>query len=136
MTIDDATGRHAARRLRQDLIAWMTTVSPAGQPQTSPVWFWWDGDEFRVYSLESARVRNIEENPKVTLNLDGNGIGGDIVIVEGEAIVDRSLSSAAADEEYVAKYRHRMDENGWTPEWFATHYPVPIRIHPTRYRYW
>ena len=39
--IDPATkaGAHAARRLEHDLVLWLTTVTPAGQPQASPVWF-------------------------------------------------------------------------------------------------
>ena len=37
---------HAAKRLRDELIVWLTTVSRLGQPQSSPVWFWWDGDVF------------------------------------------------------------------------------------------
>jgi hypothetical protein len=35
---------HAAQRLRDELIVWLTTVSRHGQPRSSPVWFWWDGD--------------------------------------------------------------------------------------------
>jgi len=29
-----------------------------------------------------------------------------------------------------------MDGNGWTPEWFAERYCVPVRISVTKYRYW
>lgn len=39
-----------AGRLRTERIAWITTVAPSGQPQSSPVWFLWDEDaaEFLV----------------------------------------------------------------------------------------
>ncbi len=127
-------GAHAAHRLRAERIAWLTTVAPDGTPQTSPIWFLWDGDEFLVYSLESARVRNIENRSRVSINLDGNGLGGDIVIAEGEARIDRDAPSAAENEAYLAKYRPVMDGYGWTPEWFAEHYPVPIYVTATRYR--
>ncbi len=126
----------AGQRLDADLIAWLTTVTPGGTPQTSPVWFLWDGSEFLVYSLPSARARNIVGNPKVSLNLDGNGTGGDIVTLEGTARIVSDAPSAAQVPEYVAKYQERMDANGWTAEKFAADYPVAIRITPTRVRSW
>lgn len=136
MTLDRTTpkGAHAAQRLENERIAWLTTVAGDRTPQTSPIWFLWDGDEALVYSLESARVRNIERNPRVSLNLDGNGLGGDIVIIEGDARIDRDAPSAAENRAYLAKYQPVMDDYGWTAEWFAEHYPVPIRVTPTRVR--
>lgn len=136
--IDESTepGARAAERLRAELIGWLTTVSPDGQPQPSPVWFWWDGEEFRIYSLESVRIENLEQNPRVSLTLDGDGTGGNVVIVEGEATIDRSRPSAAQDGEFLHKYRGRLDLYGWTPEWFAERYSVPVRVRPTRFRYW
>lgn len=128
---------HALHRLETDLITWMTTVTPGGQPQTSPVWFLWDNGAIWVYSLaDTARVRNLEANPNVSINLDGNGLGGDIVVIEGTATIDMGAPPAAAVPAYVAKYTERMKRNGWTPEVFSQKYPVPIRIEPTRSRVW
>jgi PPOX class probable F420-dependent enzyme len=137
MLIDPNTpaGGRALARLDDEIIIWLTTVTPKGQPQASPVWFWWDGEEFLVYSLPSARVRNIEHNPKVALNLDGNGEGGDIVTLEGIARIDPAAPPAYEHAEYVAKYQRKFEEHDWTPEWFASRYSVPIRIQPTRARY-
>ena len=137
MLIDRNTpaGGRALARLDDEIIIWLTTVTPGGQPQASPVWFWWDGEEFLVYSLPSPRVRNIEHNPKVALNLDGNGEGGDIVTIEGVARIDETAPPAHENPEYVAKYQRKLDQHGWTPEWFASRYSVPLRIEPTRARY-
>lgn len=132
----DPKGARAATRLENERVGWLTTIAPDGTPQTSPVWFVWDDDIVTMYSLESARVRNIADRPRVSLNLDGNGLGGDIVVIEGTARVDRSLESAAANTRYLAKYRPVMDEREWTPDWFAARYSVPIVITPTKYRYW
>jgi PPOX class probable F420-dependent enzyme len=129
-------GVHAIERLTTDRIGWLTTVAADGTPQVSPIWFLWDGDEVLLYSLDSPRVRNLNTNPRVSLNLDGNGLGGDIVIVEGSARIDREAPSAADNDEYLVKYEPVMAANGWTPEWFAGRYSVPIRVTPTRYRYW
>ena len=48
-------------RLRAEDIGWLTTVTRDGQPQSSPVWFLWDDDEFLVYAQpRSPKVRNIQ----------------------------------------------------------------------------
>lgn len=132
---DDA-GARAAERLGSERVGWLTTVAGDGTPQTSPVWFLWDGEGIVLYSLDSVRVRNIASNPRVSLNLDGNRLGGDIVVVEGTATIARDLPSAAENDAYLAKYEPVMDDYGWTPEWFAKRYSVPVRVAPTKYRYW
>ena len=130
---------HAAadQRLATEDVIWMTTVTPQGKPQTSLVWFIIEDGEFLVYSKDgTSRVRNIRSNPLVALNLDGNGEGGAVVTIEGTARIDGEAPTAAAHAAYLAKYRARMDRNKWTPEWFAEHYPVPIRISFDRGRAW
>jgi PPOX class probable F420-dependent enzyme len=71
-------GRRAARRLKEERLAWLTTVSPKGTPQPVPVWFLWDGDaSILLYSRpDKPKLRNITENPRVSLHLDGDGMGG------------------------------------------------------------
>jgi len=129
-------GKRAARRLREAPIAWLTTVDRAGTPQPVPVWFLWDGDRsVLVYSQEmTPKLRNIRRNPRVSLNLDGNGQGGDIVVVLGEAAVSKDDPPASRIPEYVDKYEEYMDRNGWGPDQFAQLYPVPIRITLKRLR--
>lgn len=139
LMIDDSTprGAKALRRLAEEPIIWLTTVAASGQPQASPVWFLFADGEFLVYSLpDTARPTNIAENPRVSLNLDGNGLGGDIVTIEGEARIDRDAPPSSEVPGYQAKYRPFIDRNGWTPESFARDYPVPIRIRPTKVRVW
>jgi PPOX class probable F420-dependent enzyme len=122
-------------RLHDEMIAWMTTVSPSGQPQTSPVWFLAEEDSFVIYSLASTpRTRNIATNPKVCLNLNSTPTGGEVVIIEGTAEVVPDGPPAAEDEAYVAKYRELMADMGMTPESFSGDYPVRIRITATRLR--
>ncbi len=130
--LDESTefGQRAARRLRDDVLAWLTTVDGRGTPQPVPVWFLWDGAEsILLYSRpDTPKLRNIERSPHVSLHLDGNGQGGDIVVCLGQA----SLSDdPPADElpEYVEKYRSLIvDRNRWTPASFAADYSVPLRI--------
>ena len=128
-------GQRAARRLREERLAWLTTVDSAGTPQPIPVWFLWDGgDSVLVYSRpDTPKLRAIERNPRVSLNLDGNGTGGDIVVALGEAAVSGDPPAHEVPE-YVEKYAALIERNGWTPESFATDYSVPFRIRVTRVR--
>ena len=137
--IDESTekGAHAASRLRDAIVVWLTTVTPAGQPQASPVWFLWDGtDEVRVYSRDNVpRLRNIVANPHVALNLDTEREGDDVVSMEGEArIVTRTTARADVPAAYVEKYAGKIAEYGWTVDGFFADYPVSVRIRLTRLR--
>src|SRR5215207_9466163 len=83
-----------AERLAIEPIAWLTTAGADHQPQSSPVWFHWDGSAFWLRTQAAARkLTNIRANPKVALHLADDGNGGDIVTVEGTAeLRDRNLS--------------------------------------------
>jgi PPOX class probable F420-dependent enzyme len=133
---------HAAAdaRLRAEPIMWLTTVNAAGQPQSTPIWFLWDGAEFLIYgSADGPKTRAIENNPLVSLHLEGNGTGGGIVIFEGRARLDpagQPGQPADAVPEYVAKYRERIESYGWTLKSFVRDYPHVIKVTPTRARVW
>jgi PPOX class probable F420-dependent enzyme len=122
-------GARAARHLREETVAWLTTVTPKGAPLPSPVWFLWDGEEsVLMYSMPSARITNLKDNSRVTLNFDGDGHGGDIVVFSGTATVDRELPRANANELYLSKYSDGLAQLGSTPEAFAERYSEPVRI--------
>ena len=135
--VDEGTefGARVARHLREEIVVWMTTVTPAGEPVPMPVWFFWDGGEsVRMYSRRSPRVRNIEANPHVSLNFAGDGGGGDVVVLSGTATADPDMPPADQDADYVAKYSDHIARIGMTPETFAQAYEVPVRIQVTRVR--
>jgi PPOX class probable F420-dependent enzyme len=130
-------GGRAARRLHEDIIGWLTTVSPEGAPQPVPVWFLWDGaGSILVYSRpEKRKLRNIAGNPRVSLNLDSDAVDADIVVCWGEV---RISDDPPADQvpDYVAKYAERIAALGWTPESFAADFSVPLRIDLSRIHGW
>jgi PPOX class probable F420-dependent enzyme len=133
--IDESTefGARAARRLREEIVAWMTTTTASGSPLPRPIWFLWDGDGSVVmYSRPSPRVRNIEANPRVTLHFDGDGDGGDIIVFTGTAAVDPELPPVDQSPEYLVKYDKHIARLGMTPKSFAAAYRVPVRIRFTR----
>jgi PPOX class probable F420-dependent enzyme len=132
---DTDADRHALERLEHDMIGWLTTVTPDGQPQTFPIWFLWEAGEALVYSDRRAkRNGNIAGNPRVSLHLADNGRGGDVVILEGQARIDDATPPVPQNAAYLAKYGDWIDEFLTSAEEMATVYNVPVRIRPTRGR--
>lgn len=137
LNLDNGTAAALAERLRTEEIMWLTTVDPGGQPQASPVWFWWDegSDEVLVYAQpRSWKVRNIRSNPLVAVNLNCDAGGGQVVTFEGSARIAESSPAAHEMPAYLAKYRHRIPDLGMTPEEMAAEYSTPLRITPARVR--
>lgn len=131
-----AKGTRALERLTSEEIAWLTTVTPDGQPQSSPVWFLWEDGGFVICSLATTpRVRNTRANPRVAVNFNSDADGGDILTFEGEARIEGTELAPATGAAYRAKYQARIDEYGWTWESFRRDYPVVVRIRPTRVRH-
>jgi PPOX class probable F420-dependent enzyme len=136
-TPDRATkpGARALERLASDIIGWLTTINPDGQPQSSPVWFVWADEQVLVYSHKRApRNGNLADRPLVAFNLNTDADGDDVATMEGVATIDGEAPPASANPMFVAKYRRLFDAYGWTPEYYAGEYPVVVRITPTRWR--
>jgi PPOX class probable F420-dependent enzyme len=121
-------------RLQTNLMAWLTTVNPAGRPDSVPVWFLMsDDNSILVYSQPGkAKLRNIDANPHVALGLDVTDIGRDIIRIEGTAV--RAPDHLPADRvpEYVAKYTERIGAIFGTAERFAEAFSEAIVITPSR----
>jgi hypothetical protein len=68
------------------------------------------------------------------LNFDGNGQGGNIVVLAGEASI--ALEEARPHEHtgYVAKYGDSMIRVSGSLPGFSDGYPVPVRIRVDRVR--
>src|SRR6187402_1560147 len=98
-------GARVARRLREERVIWLTTVRPDLTPQPSLVWFLWEAGTMLIYSKPNTpKLRNIEQNPTVALNFDGNGRGGDVVVFTGTARIDRLAPSVDQVAAYAEKY--------------------------------
>lgn len=136
MIFDSGSERdqRALERLANERVAWLTTVTPDGQPQTLPVWFLWQDGTILVYGSNRAqRNRNLEGNPKVSFHLSDDA-GNDIVFIEGEASVEASAGRPEQNAAYLAKYADWIAADFQTVARFAERYDVPIVIRPTRGR--
>jgi PPOX class probable F420-dependent enzyme len=128
-------GRRVAQRLAEERIIWLTTVNAAGVPQPKPVWFWWDGQTFLIYSQPNThKLQHIARNPKVALNFDGDGLGGNIVVFTGEAHLAPDVPPANEVPAYAQKYQPGFARIGMSAEQFAQTYSVALRITPTHLR--
>jgi PPOX class probable F420-dependent enzyme len=137
MVFDTGNDRdaRALQRLATDMIGWLTTVTPGGQPQTFPIWFLWEDGEALIFSDRRAKRNvNIAVNPRVSLHLNDDGRGGDVVVIEGEARVDDATPPVPENRAYLAKYGDWIVDSLTSAEEMATIYNVPIRIRPTRGR--
>ncbi len=137
MLIDTSTefGERVARRLKDEQIAWFTTVSRDGTPQPRPVWFLWNGDSFLLFSEpQGFKVLHLVNNPKASIHLDGDGRGGDIIVFIGEAFIEEQPVPEHDLDAYVEKYREGFRRIGTTPEAFAQNYQTAIRMIPLRVR--
>ncbi len=123
-------------RLRHNLMAWLTSVQPDGQPVSVPVWFLMRDDEtILLYSRSGkAKLRNIANNPKVSLALDVTDIGRNIVCIEGIARHSDDERPASQQPAYLAKYRERIAALFGTPEQFAELFCAALIITPTKLR--
>jgi PPOX class probable F420-dependent enzyme len=134
---NDEAQRRADERLRQDVVVWLTTVGAGGQPQSTPVWFLWDGDSFLIYSQPSARkVDNIRRQPQVSLHLNSDPEADQAVVFEAAARLADDEPPADQQPDYLEKYRDGIAGIDMTPESFAADYAQPIRAIPTRVRAW
>jgi PPOX class probable F420-dependent enzyme len=130
-------GKRAESRLKEEEIAWMTTVRSDGQPQTVPVWFLWDDDGFLIYSQPNRqKLKNISRNPRVGLNLNTNEQGNDVVRLEGTASIDEDAPLSSEVTPYVEKYRESIARIEYDVEGFARAYSVAVRVTPERWQVW
>lgn len=122
-------------RFAEGIVAWLTTVNPAGQPQPAPVWYALEDDHIVIYSRdETPRLRNIRANPRVALHLNSDADGSALAIVHGEAeIIGRELPPSRHPG-YAAKYEPHLERWNFTWESYDEGYPVLMYIRPTRIR--
>jgi PPOX class probable F420-dependent enzyme len=137
--LDLSSARDAAidRRLRDDLIIWLTTVGPTGRPRSVPVWFWWDGESILIYSEpETRKIRDLRHNPAVALALETRDEGEEVIFFEGDAELTSEPATELMPPEFGEKYAHLFPRIGSTPEQMAAQYSQPIRIKGAKVKAW
>ena len=137
---DSDLGKRVLGQLESEGIVWLTTVSPSGQPQPSPVWFLWrDGKILVLSEPSSPKVRNIRQNPNVAVSFNTDPNGAEVSILQCTAALEADLKTAEDAEtfaDYEEKYREGIKQLNLTAESMLTQYSQLIVITPTRLRAW
>ena len=129
-------GARVRRRLTEETTIWLTTVGRDGTPQPNVVGFLWDGGT-RVLTYNQAgarRLANIRRQPRVSLHFDGDGRGGDIVVLTGTAEILDEHPAVPDNPAWLAKYGDAIAARFGDPVKFAETFSVPVRIRLTRVR--
>ena len=134
---DSDFGTRVRSRLDAEKVVWLTTTGADGTPQPNPVWFLWeDGSEsVLVYNANNAnRLDHVAVRPRVSLNFDGNGKGGNVVVLAGVAEQAADVPSADQHEATSRSTRPTSSELVATPPRSRSSYSVPLRIRITKVR--
>jgi PPOX class probable F420-dependent enzyme len=129
-------GKRVRERLSDEIVLWLTTVGADGTPQPNPVWFLWEGeDTILVYNRTGAhRIAHVRARPRVSLSFDGNGRGGDIIVMTGTAELLENFPLAHEHPPFAEKYAEQTARTFGDAESFARKYPVAMRIRIDRVR--
>jgi PPOX class probable F420-dependent enzyme len=120
-------------RLRTDEVLWLTTIDHRDQPQSSPVWFHFDGRDLLVLSQPRApKIANLADHPLVAVHLDGAEAGATVVTIEGRAAAATVEPSRLAA--YTAKYADGFIRLGTDADRYLAEFSAAITVAPTRAR--
>jgi PPOX class probable F420-dependent enzyme len=70
---------------------------------------------------KAAKVAHIKAHPRVSLNLDSDGNGSEIIAVGGTATIDAEGADPLTDERYLAKYEEYAASLGFSKEFLAAY---------------
>jgi PPOX class probable F420-dependent enzyme len=119
MTLDP----QVERRLQTEQNLWLATVRPNGTPHQVPIWFVWvAGKIYLCTGADSVKVRNLMQNPRVSLALED---GSQPLVIEG-----RARPIGAASRPVVEAFKKKYDWNISTDR----EYNQVVEIEPTKIR--
>ena len=125
----------AEKALENDIVGWLTTVTPEGEPQTSVVGYLWTEGEIVIYTMPNApKVRNIQANAAVSFNLNTDRYGDRWVSIEGVARIDANSGSMADHAAMSAKYAEPLEHWQMDAAEVSDLVSTVIWIRPTKVR--
>lgn len=135
---DTPFGARVRERLRDERLAWLTTVGGDGTPQPNPVWFLWDGeDSVLVYNANDARrLGRIGQGVRGALHLQTDAEGDDVVVITGALEPAPDAPTPDENDAYLAKYAAAIEGLGYDAAQFAQRYSVATRLRIEKVRGW
>lgn len=127
-------------RLESAEYGFLITVRPDGRPHAIPVCFLYENGSILIFSLpDSVKVRNIRENPQVSLALESFGFEDYFsVVVDGIAELVDEPSNWLQYPPYNAKYAplsRRTFGSDIVPDEYAAQFSQIIRVRPVKIRH-
>ena len=105
-----------------------TTLQSDGSPNSSPVWFWFDGDTVLVSTLsDRSKHRNVQRDSRVSFTVVDPG--RPLRYIEIRATVTIEDDPGAALRDRIAVKHGYDDGSKFDPPGAAR---VGLRLHPTR----
>jgi len=88
-------------------LAQVATIGPGGEPQSSPVWFGWDGTSLKFSHLKSRqKYRNLAADPRVAVSITDPDNPYRYLEIRGEAEIEDDPEKRYIDE-MAQKYMGR-----------------------------
>ncbi len=118
MTTPTVPASHADL-LERPLFAHLATVRPDGAPQSSVMWFDWDGTHVRfTHTSTRQKYRNIQHEPRVSVSIADPDDGYRFIEVRG-TVVDVSSDDDVAS--FYKGLQHRYGQDYDIPD-------APVRV--------
>jgi PPOX class probable F420-dependent enzyme len=100
--------------LRSKQFAHLATIGPDGAPESSPMWFLWDGEHIKfTHTTTRKKYRNIQRDPRVAVSIVD--LDDPYIAAEFRGVVERieeDPTGAFYDtlaQHYGASWRYRGD---------------------------
>lgn len=121
-------------RLRREATIWLSSIRPDGRPHVVPVWFFWNGQVFDLFSKPTAqKVRNVREHPDVMIGIGEPDEEWDVELIEGTATALAEPTAHVVSPALFDKYAAAMQRAGLDRDTYVRVYSQPVRIRPTRF---
>lgn len=102
--------------LQSTAVAFVSTLGPKGEPQTSPVWFGWDGEALH-FSHTKARQKyhNLTRDPRIAVTLVDPATPFRYIEIRGTATIEDDPSKAYIDvmsKKYTGNEQYQGNQPG------------------------
>jgi PPOX class probable F420-dependent enzyme len=113
--------------------ATLSTIRRDGSPQSSVVWYLWDGGEFVISTIHTtAKWQNLRRDPRCSLCIEDPGTG-QMVVAYGEARLDDGDVRDRTRELVDRYYDDSAKTDAHMERIFGTDDRVLIVLSPTRF---
>ena len=96
--------------LTSTALAHVATLGPDGQPQSTPVWFDWDGSRLRIgLASDRQKLRNLRRDPRLAVSIANPAIPGHYIELRGTATFEEEDPDRTVLARMVARYTGSAD---------------------------